>query len=92
MRTNLRLADLRQTTAHQRFTGQNRPSHLYIYDTDVYLGKDRKLAAPHLTATQATTTNLTREKKELVINCTWSNYFPDLFDELSRKKITVVGL
>jgi hypothetical protein len=29
MLTNLRLADTRQTTAHQRSTGQNRPSHLY---------------------------------------------------------------
>jgi hypothetical protein len=30
MLTKLRLADLRQTTAHQRSTGQKRPSHLYL--------------------------------------------------------------
>jgi hypothetical protein len=30
MLTILRLADTRQTTAHQRSTGQNRPTHLYI--------------------------------------------------------------
>jgi hypothetical protein len=30
MLTNLRLADLRQTTAHPRSTGQNRPSGLYL--------------------------------------------------------------
>jgi hypothetical protein len=48
----------------------------YTYSMKVYLGKDRKRTAQHVTATHATVTELTR-KKDVDTNYTWTiSFFP----------------
>jgi hypothetical protein len=43
MITNLRLADLRQTTAQQRITGQTLPSDLYTHECILPLQSQRRI-------------------------------------------------
>ena len=65
----------------------------YIYDMDVYLGKDRQRVAQHLTATHATVTNLTRKVEGVGHKLYMDNFFssPDLYDDLIQKKIYCCG-
>jgi hypothetical protein len=65
----------------------------YTYDMDVYLGKDRQRTAQHLTATNATVTNLTRRVGGVGQELNMDNFFssPDLFDDLAQKKINCCG-
>jgi len=60
---------------------------------DMYLGKDRQRAAQHLTATDATVTNLTRRVEGVGHKLYIDNFFtsPDLYDDLIQKKIYCCG-
>ena len=64
----------------------------YIYDMNVYLGKDRQMVA-HLTATHATVTNLTRDVEGFGHKLYMDNFFssPDLYDDLAQKNIFCCG-
>ena len=60
----------------------------YTYNMNVYLGQDSQRAAPHLTATHATVTNLTRE----VEGFGHKLYVDNLFSSSELlKKFPVVG-
>ena len=60
---------------------------------NVYLGQDRQRAAQHLTATHATVTNLTSGVEGFGHKLYMDNFFssPDLFDDLTQKKISCCG-
>jgi hypothetical protein len=63
----------------------------YTYIMTVYLGKDRKLATPTMTATHATVAGLGRIEN-LGHELYMENFFfsPDLFDDLHTKAISTV--
>jgi len=66
----------------------------YIYDLKVYLGKNRQREAPHLTATHAIVTEVTRKiegcgHKLYIDNCVFSS---NLFDDLAVKQIYHCGM
>jgi len=65
----------------------------YTYDMNVYLGKDRQRAAQHLTATHNTLVNLTRGVEGFGHKLYMDNFFPspDLYDDLTQKKIFCCG-
>jgi hypothetical protein len=60
----------------------------------VYLGKDRKLATPTMTATHATVTGLTGRIENLGHKLYMDSFFssPELFDDLYTKAIIAVVL
>ena len=60
-------------------------SAAYICDLKVYLGKNRQRVAPHLTATHAIVTKLTRKMKGCGHKLYIDNYFSssNLFDDLA---------
>ena len=80
-----------QTFRHQNV--QNYATILDTYDMNAYLVKDRQRVAQHLTATHATVTNLTRSVEGFGNKLYMDNFFssPELFDDLSRKKISCCG-
>jgi len=65
----------------------------YTYDMNVYLGKDRRRVAQHLTATHSTVTNLSRGVEGFGRKLYVDNFFssPDLFVDLVQKKISCCG-
>jgi hypothetical protein len=65
----------------------------YTYNMTMYLGKDRKLATPTMTATCATVTGLTRRIENLGHKLNMDNFFssPELFDGLYTKAINCCG-
>jgi len=60
---------------------------------NVYLGKDRRRAAQHLTATHNTVVNLTSGVEGFGHKLYMYNFFssPDLYDDLAQKKIFCCG-
>jgi len=65
----------------------------YTYDMNVYLGKNRQRAAQHLTATRNTVAHLTRGVEGFGHKLYIDNFFssPDLYDDLTQKKIFCCG-
>jgi len=65
----------------------------YAYDMKVYLGKDRRRTAQHVTATHATVTELTRKIEGCGHKLYMDNFFssPVLFDDLVKKQIYCCG-
>ena len=61
---------------------------------NVYLGKDRKRAAQHLTTTHNTVAILTRGVEGFVHKLYVDNFYssPDLYDDLVQKKIFCCGI
>ena len=59
----------------------------------VYLGRDRQQTAQHLTATQATVSELSKKIQGHGNKLYMDNYFssPDLFDDLAMKQIYWCG-
>ena len=65
----------------------------YIYDMKVYLGKNEQLTSQHLTAPHAIVRELTRKVEGCGHKLYMDNFFssPDLFDDLTKKKINCCG-
>jgi hypothetical protein len=64
-----------------------------MYDVKVYLRKDRKRTAQHVTATHATVTKLARKIEGCGHKLYMDNFFssPELFDDLVNKQIYCCG-
>jgi len=65
----------------------------YTYDMKVYLGKDRKRTAQHVTASHVTVIEQTRKIKGRSHKLYMVNFFssPELFDDLAKKQIYCCG-
>jgi hypothetical protein len=65
----------------------------YTYDMKVYLGRDDQPTPRHLRAPHATVRELTRKVRGRGHKLYMDNFFssPDLFDELTKKKINCCG-
>ena len=66
----------------------------YTYIMKVYLGKDRRHTAQHVTATHATVTELTKKIERRGHKLYMDNFFssPELFDDLVKKQIYCCGI
>jgi hypothetical protein len=65
----------------------------YTYDMNVYLGKDEQPTSQHLTAPHAIVRELTRNVEGCGHKLYMDNFFssPDVFDEMTKKKINCCG-
>jgi hypothetical protein len=65
----------------------------YTYDKKVYLGKDRKCTAQHVTATNETVTEPTRKVEGRGHKLYMNNFFssPELLDDLATKQVYCCG-
>ena len=65
----------------------------YTYNIKLYLGEDEQLTSQHLTAQHATVRELTKKVEGRGHKLYMDSFFssPDLFDELTKKKINCCG-
>jgi hypothetical protein len=65
----------------------------YTYDMDIYLGKGRTCVARHMTATQSTVKQLTKNVEGHGHKLYMDDFFtsPDLFNDLTKQNINCCG-